>query len=79
MCLAVPHEWYQGDRARLSRLIETLHERRSMIRDLITQFRQNARNPFPNWKHTPQVAVPAQAAVGCRAGRGTPGLIGPCG
>jgi hypothetical protein len=65
----MPCEWYQGDRSSLSRLIETLHKRRSMIRDLITAFRQHERNPFPNWKHTPQVAVPALPAdaLECRS------------
>jgi hypothetical protein len=65
----MPREWYQQDRAGLSRLIETLHKRRSVIRDLITQFRQHERNPFPNWKHTPQVAVPdlPADALECRA------------
>lgn len=58
----MPREWYQEDRAGLSRLIETLHQRRTLIRDLITQFRQDDRNPFPNWKHTAQVAVPARPA-----------------
>jgi hypothetical protein len=65
----MPREWYQQDRAGLSRLIEILHKRRSITRDLITQFRQHERNPFPNWKHTLQVAVPALPAdgAGCRA------------
>ncbi|MBZ5489844.1 MAG: hypothetical protein LAO76_02815 [Acidobacteriia bacterium] len=65
----MPREWYQGDHAGLSRLIETLHKRRSMIRDLIARFRQHERNPFPNWKHTAQVAVPALPAesLECRA------------
>jgi hypothetical protein len=65
----MPPEWYQQDRAGLSRLIETMHKRRSVIRDLITQFSQHQRNPFPNWKHTPQVAVPDLPAdtLECRA------------
>jgi len=58
----MPREWYQEDRAALSRLIETLHQRRSTIRDLITQFRQHDRNPFPNWKRRRRVAVPALPA-----------------
>lgn len=64
----MPREWYQQDRAGLSRLIETLHNRRSIIRDLIMQFRQHDRNPFPNWKRT-QVAVPdlRTDALECRA------------
>lgn len=57
----MPKEWFDGE-DRLRRLLETLHKRRLMIRDLITDFRQHERNPFPNWKHTPQVAVPALPA-----------------
>jgi hypothetical protein len=30
-------------------VVETLYQRRSMIRDLIDAFRQSTRNPFPNW------------------------------
>jgi hypothetical protein len=65
----MPREWYQEDRTGLSRLIETLHKRRSMIRNLITQFRQHERNPFPNWKHAPLVAGPAASVQPpeCRA------------
>ena len=33
----------------LSRLIDTLYQRRSKIRDLITAFRNSTRNPFPHW------------------------------
>jgi hypothetical protein len=64
----MPKEWFDGE-DRLRRLLETLHQRRSMIRDLITQFREHERNPFPNWKHTAQVAVPALPAesLECRA------------
>ena len=46
----MPEEWWSshgpGD---LSRLLETLYQRRSLIRDLITAFRNSTRNPFPNW------------------------------
>jgi len=65
----MPKQWYDGNQDGLRRLLETLHKRRSMIRDLITQFRQHERNPFPNWKHTPQVAVPDLPAdtLECRA------------
>jgi hypothetical protein len=45
----IPEEWYEFDRDGLSRLIETLHNRRSVIRDLITAFRTSSRNPFPLW------------------------------
>jgi hypothetical protein len=46
----MPQEWwYQHDSGDLPRLIKTLHQRRSKIRDLITDFRNSNRNPFPNW------------------------------
>ncbi len=46
----IPKEWYESDSQGLSRLIETLQERRSSVRDLLTSFRASPRNPFPNWK-----------------------------
>lgn len=46
----MPQEWwYQHTCGDLHRLIETLYQRRSKIRDLITDFRHSTRNPFPNW------------------------------
>jgi hypothetical protein len=45
----VPPEWYEFDTDGLHRLVEALHRRRSIIRDLITQFRSSSRNPFPRW------------------------------
>jgi hypothetical protein len=45
----MPEEWYQSDSEGLRRLIYTLFERRSIVRDLITAFRNSNRNPFPNW------------------------------
>lgn len=45
----IPPEWYEFDTDGLHRLVKTLHRRRSIIRDLITQFRSSARNPFPLW------------------------------
>jgi hypothetical protein len=46
----IPAEWYERDSEALDRLIETLDARRSLIRELITSFRNSTRNPFPNWK-----------------------------
>jgi hypothetical protein len=46
----VPEEWYGHNAAALSQLTETLYARRSLIRELITSFRNSTRNPFPNWK-----------------------------
>jgi hypothetical protein len=46
----IPPEWYGYDRGALERVVETLYQRRQLIRALITAFRQSSRNPFPNWK-----------------------------
>lgn len=45
----VPPEWYGGDLSDMEQLIEQLLERRGRIRELITQFRESSREPFPNW------------------------------
>jgi len=44
----IPCEWY-GERAELQRLLDCLLERRSIVRQLIEDFRTSSRNPFPNW------------------------------
>jgi len=46
----MPEEWYQCDTEGLTRLIDTLFRRRSVIRNLINSFRTSSRDPFPNWK-----------------------------
>ena len=46
----IPTEWYENDSTALTQLIEALHERRFLVRELITSFRNSTRNPFPNWK-----------------------------
>lgn len=48
----IPRQWYERDSEALARLIESLHQRRSLVRDLITSFRNSTRNPFPNWTAT---------------------------
>ncbi len=60
----MPEEWWNRDRvpegmsrgrwhkkfsSDLCRLIDTLMQCRSKIRDLITAFRESSRNPFPQW------------------------------
>jgi hypothetical protein len=47
----MPEEWWSrhGPIDDLPRLVESLCQRRSSIRDLITAFRNSSRNPFPNW------------------------------
>ena len=44
----IPCEWY-GERDELQRLLDRLLERRSIVRQLIEDFRTSSRNPFPNW------------------------------
>ena len=45
---AIPAEWFEFDTDGLKRLVEVLYRRRPIIRDLITQFRNSSRNPFPS-------------------------------
>jgi len=45
----VPPEWYAGQREALHRLLDRLLKRRTRVRDLITEFRQSSRHPFPRW------------------------------
>lgn len=48
----IPPEWYGGDLSVLELLIEQLLARRSRVRELIVQFRDSSRGPFPNWGMT---------------------------
>jgi hypothetical protein len=45
----IPEEWYEYDAEGLCRLVEMLDQRRPLVRELITTFRNSARNPFPHW------------------------------
>jgi hypothetical protein len=45
----VPPEWYGGEIAALERLTEQLIERRGLVRELIAEFRETSRSPFPKW------------------------------
>lgn len=45
----IPYEWYGHDEEGLFQLVEMLYQRRSLVRDLITAFRESMRNPFPKW------------------------------
>jgi hypothetical protein len=45
----VPPEWYEENLFQLEELVQTLLQRRSRVRELISQFRQSSRNPFPRW------------------------------
>jgi hypothetical protein len=57
MAADIPEEWYEFDRDGLERLVEKLHKRRAIIRDLIAAFRASCRNPFPNWAPNQQIAA----------------------
>ncbi len=45
----IPPEWYEHNSDSLLRLITSLYQRRSIVRNFITSFRNSTRNPFPNW------------------------------
>jgi hypothetical protein len=45
----VPPNWYGGDLRDMERLTVTLLARRERVRDLIVQFRDSSRMPFPKW------------------------------
>jgi hypothetical protein len=51
----VPPEWYGGNGRELKKLMQKLISRRSRVRELIDQFRQSSRDPFPHWKNIPTV------------------------
>ena len=48
----IPPEWYGGAADELEHLMERLLLRRSRVRELILDFKNSSRNPFPNWKET---------------------------
>ena len=57
----VPPEWYEGNTPALEQLMEKLLARRSRIRELIANFRDSDRNPFPLWDKSATRAVPRQS------------------
>jgi hypothetical protein len=54
----VPPEWYGGDLGTMERLMETMLKRRGRVRELIEQFRESSREPFPYWGSGRRVVVP---------------------
>ena len=59
----IPAEWYAKETTLETKfLMRDLDDRRPKIRDLITDFRQSSRNPFPNWTDAPMGSVPAYPA-----------------
>jgi hypothetical protein len=59
----VPPEWYGGDPATIERLMETLLQRRSRVRELVWSFRESNREPFPYWGAAVSVVVPRNFEV----------------
>jgi hypothetical protein len=62
---AVPREWYGGEVNELHKLVEKLLGRRCRVRELISQFRDSGKGPFPNWKRVRSVVLPART-LSCR-------------
>jgi hypothetical protein len=54
----IPPEWYGGDLRVMEKLMETLLQRKPRVRELIGQFRESTREPFPNWGPMQSVVVP---------------------
>ena len=46
----LPVEWHGGSASEMERLVEALFARRRRICDLISEFRDSSREPFPQWK-----------------------------
>jgi hypothetical protein len=62
---AVPREWYAGEVYELDKLIEKLIARRCRVRELISQFKDSSKIPFPNWKPECLAVLPARI-IPCR-------------
>ncbi len=65
----IPPEWYGGDPAVIEQLMETLLQRRSRVRELIGQFRESNREPFPEWGSARSIVVPRRFDAIAGSGR----------
>ena len=65
----VPPEWYGGDTKEIERLVETMLERRSKVRELIEEVRSSAREPFPMWNKAKRIGGLRQFSVGIEGSR----------
>jgi hypothetical protein len=45
----IPPEWVENNWEALEKLVQTIIDRRALVRDLITAFRVSSRQPFPQW------------------------------
>jgi len=59
----VPPEWYGGEVEALERLVEELILRRGRVRELIGDFRESDRRPFPKWGEAGQKTAAAELAI----------------
>jgi len=66
---AVPPEWYGGDPRAVEQLMEQMLQRRPQVRELIAQFRDSNREPFPNWGVSSSVGVSRTFGVATEADR----------
>ncbi len=57
---AVPPEWYGGNTGVLEGLMEQMLRRQGRVRDLIAEFRDSNREPFPMWNSGGRVVVTGQ-------------------
>jgi hypothetical protein len=64
-----PPEWYGGDPGVIEHLMEILLGRRVRVRELIGQFRESNREPFPNWGRVKRVVVAGSFEAAVEAGR----------
>jgi hypothetical protein len=65
----IPPEWYGGNPATIERLMEMLLQRKSRVRELIGQFRDSDRRPFPQWGVQTSIIVPRKFEVSANPGR----------
>ena len=57
----IPAEWVDGAIKELERLVLRLLMRRSRVRELILDFKDSSRRPFPNWREAAILALQANA------------------
>ncbi len=57
---AIPREWYGGEVNELHKLVDKLIGRRCRVRELISQFRDSGKVPFPRWKRVRSGVLPAR-------------------
>ena len=49
LAATIPREWLETDENATTFMVSHLINRRERVRELIIQFRESSRNPFPNW------------------------------